>query len=332
MRNATAVLIGILALIPAELRAQDVKTLLKGAKETKTAAKEIPAATKAALAKALPGAFDPAKDGKVTLHTSKGLPNPEDATDVYETAWTVVVDPLAVTAWRDPDTGELTVVSVHATGKLPAGLPEDYLGRFAKKVLSPNSSNPPDMLRDLRAKAAAGADDKAKQLQALLSLNEAMMRVENREDAWDEVADRPEGKAVAKEMVEALEKALGGLKQAGFVFTEASAADAPKAERQTAGLAKAAEKASGEAKAFLEAAEAGNGKLARQRLNAVSCGSCHANNRKVFRQARLARGIGDGYFMPGHDLQPVPDDAKAGAEAVGQAVRKGLLLIDAATQ
>ncbi len=325
--------LALLSLFAASARAQDVKALLKGAKETKSSAKELPAAATEALAKALPGAFDSAKDGKTAVWASKDLPNPADDTEVFETAWTVVVSPVAVTAIRDPETQELLIAAVQEAGKLPDGLPDGFLDGFRNKALTSCSFRPTSDLEVFRKQAAAGADDAAKQLQTLLLLNEHMLQVEVAEDAWEEGTAKPEAKAHAKKMAEEYEKARTYLDQAsGFVFKAASPSDPAKAERQQAALAKAAEKASGEVKSFVEAAGSGDAAAARKRLKGVSCGSCHANYRKAFRQVRLDRGIGDGYFLPGHDLLPVPDAARPAAEAVAGAVRKALLLIDAATK
>ena len=331
--RSTVMTAGVLLALAGAAAAQDMKALLKGSKETKSAAKDLPAAAKDSLAKALPGAFDPAKDGKPTVWTSKDLPNPADDTEVFETAWTVVVSPVAVTAVRDPETKELLIAAVQAAGKLPDGLPEGFLDGFRNKALTSCSLRPTSDLEALRKQAAAGADDAAKQLQTLFLLNEHMLQVEVAEDAWEEGAAKPEAKAHAKKMAEAYEKARTYLDQAsGFVFKAASPSDPAKAERQQAALAKAAEKASGEVKSFAEAAESGDAAAARKRLKGVSCGSCHANYRKAFRQVRLDRGIGDGYFLPGHDLLPVAEAERPAAEGVAGAVRKALLLIDAATK
>lgn len=335
LRRALLGLTGItLGSVPFALRADSdaaaMKELLKDSASVESADVPLSAASSQKLSAALEKDFRPDADGKATLYTAKGLANPLGDPEKLDMAWAAVAScgeaKVAVIAFRDPAAGNrLTVAS--ATLLAPANPSEkikSLLGALAWKAATPSAYESVSALEARRAAAQAGTDGAAKQTALLLSLLHDMHEIEAQVDAVNKGADAKDAaatqaaaKALAKEFGEAQEL----LGRSDFVL-------GAKAGKEKPILMKHAAKAVGDAQATQASAEAKDLEAAAQRANDIACGKCHGSFQKYFNEKRVELKIGDGYFLPGHDLPPAEGDAALLARAVGAAARKALLTID----
>jgi hypothetical protein len=61
----------------------------------------------------------------------------------------------------------------------------------------------------------------------------------------------------------------------------------------------------------------------------MSCSQCHAGTQRTFREKRAELGIGNGYFVVGHDLH-APAEAKESFAAAAAAIRRAVLILNEA--
>jgi hypothetical protein len=312
-----------------------VKAALAGASAVDVKEVALSDEAKRKLAVALGDAFKADADGKVTLGIGKDLPNPLEDPEKIDKALAVAAAAgsarVVVIACLDASQGDrLTIADVKL---LAPAAPSEGLRRFALKLRwkypGLNAWESPSSFEAARKAAEAGGDDATRQNQLLLALARDMQTM-------DALLDRIKASSAAKDdagtakAVDALAamydrtQALYG--QSGFAFKGSADEQKKQIEILNAQNAKGID----EMKSVKTSADAKDLAKVQRKAGSLSCSKCHGIFLKPFQELRAARKIGNGYFIPGHDLQPAEDPDAAAARDVAAAARKALLLIDAA--
>jgi ElaB/YqjD/DUF883 family membrane-anchored ribosome-binding protein len=200
------------------------------------------------------------------------------------------------------------------------GVADDFLLQFDQFRYSANLSNPTSALDRARAAAAKREDAAAKQADGIFKLHALMHPVGGHWAKLQEHLDK-ESKDAAQS-ADQVAKLFGDTEGvlADFTFLKQSQLDTFR--RRLREGAKELEKFSKQARA---------GKFAEARQTAtetynMSCSQCHAGTRRIFRDKRAEFGIGNGYFVAGHDVV-APEGAKEFYDAVARSIRLGLLIL-----
>lgn len=195
-----------------------------------------------------------------------------------------------------------------------------FLGQFSGFEYSPNLFNGPDVLSAALRTAAEGADEAAKELDAVVRMSVLMRAVG---PVYERLLDRLETKDRGSvediaELDRVFEESVKLLPAAKFL--RPTQVDKFKAFAQD-GRADLAEM-----KKLLAAYKFDDAVRKAGRLEADRCSRCHGAYRRTFREARLARSVGNGYFSTRLDVA-VPDKAQeASFQAVASAVKKAILI------
>jgi hypothetical protein len=314
--------------------ADAVKEALQGAGAVEVKDVTLADESRKKLAAALGDLFRADADGKIVLGIAKDLPNPLEDPEKLEKAFAVSASAgsarVVVVAYVDASLGDrLTIANARI---LAPAAPSDGLKRFAERLRwkypGLNAWEPPAAFETARTAAEAGADDAAKQNRLLLSLARDMQTMDALLDRIKTAAAAKDEAATAKAVEEltgmyAKTNELYG--QSGFVF----AMPAEDQKKQLEILAAQNAKGMDEMKSLKTSADAKDPAKVQRKAGSLSCAKCHGIFLKPFQQLRAARKIGNGYFIPGHDLQPVEGPDAAAARDIAAAARKALLLIDA---
>ncbi len=312
----------------AQAEAETLKALLKGAASVEIREVAFPDEAKQRLATALGDRFDPAADGKAVLAVASGLPNPLDDTEKLEKAYALhaAAGSVKIAVVIYPDSYQENRLAFAAVRILAPAEPSAGLTRFAErfgwKTLGPNGWEPPAAFEALVKAAAAGGDEAAKQSQVLLDLTRDMQGMDYHLDRIKEGPDAAVAGA-AEALLRKYETTHALYEQTGFVF-KGSSSDP---QKEIAILQAQNEKGIDEAKA-LKAAAAEDLAKARRKAGSLSCAKCHGIFMKSFQQLRAERKIGNGYFVPGHDLPAVDEPDAAAARDLAAAARKALLQVE----
>jgi hypothetical protein len=324
----------LLAVLPAAAQsdAEAVKAALQGASAVEVKEQELSAEAKGRLSAALGSLFKPDADGKPSIGVAKDLPNPledpEKLPKAYAAATAAGATRLVVVAYVDESlNNRLTIADVKVLA--PAPLP-DTLTAFAVRLRwkgpGPASYEPLDTLAAVRKAAEAGADDTAKQNRLLLALASDMQEMDRQVDAIKAGKDEALMAKAVTTLLAKLEATNEAYAASGFVFPGSDADRKKQIENLLAQNARGID----ETKGLKSAVDAKDVAKAQRRAGSLSCAKCHGLFLKPFQELRTARKIGNGYFVPGLDLQTAgPSDAAAAAE-IASAARKALLLIDQA--
>jgi hypothetical protein len=312
----------------AQSDADTLKVALAGASAVEVKEVALSDEAKRKLAVALGDSFKADADGKVALGIGKDLPTPLEDPEKIEKALAVAASAgsarVVVIACLDASQGDrLTIADVKL---LAPAAPSEALRRFALKLRwkypGLNAWEAPSAFEAARKAAEAGVDDAARQNQLLLALARDMQTM-------DALLDRVKASADAK-AVDALaalyDRTQAHYGQSGFVFKGSADEQKKQIEILNAQNAKGVD----EMKSVKTSAEAKDLAKVQRKAGSLSCSKCHGIFLKPFQELRAARKIGNGYFIPGHDLQPAEDPDAAAARDVAAAARKALLLIDAA--
>jgi hypothetical protein len=329
-------ILGVLLLVPPAIRsdAQDnvhtLKEALKGANSVTIKETDLPAEARQKLTAALGNEASVA--AKVTLAVAAGLNNPLDDSENLSKAYAIAAAAgaakVVVVAYPDSYQGDrlaVAAVRILAPAAPSAGL-KRFVERFNWKTLGANGWESSAAFEALRKAAAAGADETAKQNKLLLDLSRDMQVMEYLRDLIKTGPDAAVPGA-AGTLLKKYEETHAMYERSGFAI----GGSADKQKKEIAILLAQNQKGIDEAKA-LKAAAAGDVAKARRAAGALSCAKCHGLYMKPFQKLRTERMIGNGYFIPGHDLPAVDDADAAAAKDVAAAVRKAMLLIELTTK
>jgi hypothetical protein len=196
----------------------------------------------------------------------------------------------------------------------------EFLSPFSGFEYSANLANPPDVLAAALKKAAEGKDDASKELDGLVRMLANMRAMES---AWRSASAKAEKKdrtladdaAALDRLFDESVRLLPALK-----FVKPAAVDKYK------GFASVGKTAAGELKTLAAGGKFDDAYRKAGWLEGNSCSRCHGAYKRSFREARLERSIGNGYFSLKLDVG-APDPANAASyQAVATAVRKAVLL------
>jgi hypothetical protein len=307
-----AALFVVLALAP-----QDdlVKKVAPDAEKIKRSTRKIPPAGREKIEKALGAKLAEADLAPLLYECSATVPA---ITSSEKTPVRVVVLPgkgpqgpfrLAVSvAWLES--------TVHAVKLLENGDAKGlespgFLGAFSGFEYSTALSSPPDVLAAALQKAK-GADDASKELAALVRMSLLMRAMDAPYHRL--LSDPKDPAADVAELARLNEESIALLPALKFL--------APAQQQKFRDFAQGAKADLAEIRA------AKREDVARRvgKLEADRCSRCHGAYKQRFRDARLERGAGNGWFSTKVDL-PAPDPALVPAyDALGAAVRKAVLL------
>jgi hypothetical protein len=190
-----------------------------------------------------------------------------------------------------------------------------FLSQFNGFEYSANLYNGPDVLKGAFAKA--GGDKELDVAIRMSALMRAMGPVYDRLSEKIEKKDKSAAEEVA-ELEKLFDESLRLLANAAFL--KASQVEKFKAFA-----------ASGKQQLADIRALAGGGRFddayrKAGELDAQSCSRCHGAYRRTFREARLERQVGNGYFSTQLDIAAPEKASEASYQAVGKAVRKAVLI------
>jgi len=222
-----------------------------------------------------------------------------------------------------PDERVLAGVRVIENKDDPAIASDDFLLKFDNYIYSANISNPGSALDQARRTGAERKDATAKQVDGIFKLHALMHPVGA---AWaslqghldkeskDAAAD---GEQIAKLFGE-VEKVLPD-----FTFLKQS---------QTDSFRRRLKDSTKELGTFVQHAKAGKiieARAVAAEIYNMSCRQCHAGTKRIFRDKRAELGIGNGYFVAGHDVEKA-DGPKESIDALLKAIRLGVLILSEA--
>jgi len=206
----------------------------------------------------------------------------------------------------------------------PAVASDEFLGQFDGLFrYTVNLTNPASALAEARRGAAERKDAKAKQIDGLFKLMAIMHPVG---EAWESLQRRldkesPDVAADAEQVSKLFGEAEKVLPDLAFLKPS-----------QVESFRKRLKDSSRELGSLAQFAKAGRMVEARRSADEIlkmSCSQCHAGTQRTFREKRAELGIGNGYFVVGHDLH-APAEPKASFEAAAAAIRKAVLILSEA--
>jgi hypothetical protein len=178
----------------------------------------------------------------------------------------------------------------------------------------------PASLADALRKGQEPKDDAGKEVEAILMVNSTMRSIG---PAWDRMMLKIEkkDKSAAEEvaaMDRSLDESLKGLPNAKFF--KATKQDKYKA------LAVATKPDLAELKALLEASKFDDAFRRAGKLESDRCAKCHGAYRREFREARVERGLGNGFFSTKLEVAIPEKPLEPSYQAVATGIRKAVLL------
>jgi mono/diheme cytochrome c family protein len=207
-----------------------------------------------------------------------------------------------------------------------------FVGRWAPVQIGPNSRLPLSSLLEKVALAREGSGEEAEKLQTLLRLKEKMDGIQLRADGILGALDRADLRVAAAQSRN-LSKEFADLgplwKDFAPVFLD------PKDLAGIQPLAEAARKACEQVAAAAEKDKADPKEVRNLYLQTVdrACGRCHGYDdhrlrkplQKAIGEQRDALGIGQGFFLVGHDVVPAGPHTIEDSRAVALAIKEILL-------
>ncbi|HVE40773.1 MAG TPA: hypothetical protein VNM14_12845, partial [Planctomycetota bacterium] len=190
-----------------------------------------------------------------------------------------------------------------------------FLGQFEGFEYTPNIWNGPDLLVSTIKKAAAGDD-----LDTLLKVNSTMRSVG---PMWERLlaAIEKKDKAAADE-IGAMDKAFDESIKAVTSSKFMSAAKQDKFKASAAG----ARTDLGDLKTLIGAMKFDEAFKKTGEIDSARCAKCHGAYRRTFRDGRLDKGLGNGYFSTKLEVAVPDPKIEASYQAVSTAVHKAILL------
>jgi len=194
-----------------------------------------------------------------------------------------------------------------------------FLSQFEGFEYTPNIWNSPDTLSGTMKKAA-GADDAAKELDALLKVNGYMRSVGPMWDRMLAAIDRKD-KSAADE-IGAMDRAFD---ESIKVVSASKFLTATKQDKFKASAA-GARTDLGELKNLIGAMKFDEAFKKTGEIDSARCARCHGAYRRTFRDGRLEKNLGNGYFSTKLEVAVPEPKSEVSYQAVATAIRKAILL------
>jgi hypothetical protein len=190
-----------------------------------------------------------------------------------------------------------------------------FLSQFHGFEYTPNVFNGPDVLQAAIQKSAGD-----KELDAAIRMSSLMRAMGPVYERMSEKIEKKDKGAVedAAAVEKLLEESLKLLP--GAAFLKATQAEKFK------GFADGGRRQLAEIKTLAGAGKFDDAYRKAGELDAQSCSRCHGAYRRTFREARLERQVGNGYFSTKLDIAAPEAASEASYLAVGRAVRKAVLI------
>ena len=194
-----------------------------------------------------------------------------------------------------------------------------FLSQFEGFEYTTNVWNSPDKLAGA-IKTAAGSDDAAKEIDTLLKVNGHMRAVG---PMWDrllagiEKKDKSAAAEIAP-MDRAFDESIKVV--SGSKFLTATKQDKFKM------AAVGARTDLGDLKNLITAAKFDDAFKKSGEIDSARCAKCHGAYRRTFRDGRLAKDLGNGYFSTKLEVAVPESKLEASYQAVSTGIRKGILL------
>jgi len=307
----------------------DFRKIVPDVEGAKRSARKLSKEARERVEKAIERKLDD-KEANVQIWEGRASVPEANASDKVRVLYTVVAGKgpkgefkIGVAVAADPEDRVIAGVRMIENKDDPAIASDDFLGQFEQYQYSANISNPGSALEEARRASAERKDATAKQIDGIFKLHAIMhpvgaawasLQANLDKESKDAAAD---GEKVAKLFGEA-EKVLPD-----FTFLKQS---------QTDSFRRKLKDGQKELGTFVQHAKAG--KIVEARATAaeiynISCRQCHAGTKRIFREKRAELGIGNGYFVPGHDVEK-SEGPKESVEAVLKSIRLGVLILSEA--
>jgi hypothetical protein len=194
-----------------------------------------------------------------------------------------------------------------------------FLGQFEGFEYTPNVWNSPETLASTMKKAAGG-DDASKDLDTLLRVNSTMRSVG---PMWERLLAAIEKKdRAAADEIGAMDKAFDESIKAVTSSKFMSAAKQDKFKTAAAG----ARTDLGDLKGLLGAMKFDEAFKKTGEIDSTRCAKCHGAYRRTFRDGRLEKGLGNGYFSTKLEVAVPDPKIESSYQAVATAIHKAILL------
>jgi hypothetical protein len=195
-----------------------------------------------------------------------------------------------------------------------------FLAQFEGFEYTTNVWNSPETLNGVIKKATAGADDAAKEVDTLLKVNGHMRAVG---PMWDRLLAGIEkkDKAAADEiapMDRAFDESIKVV--SGSRFLTATKQD----KFKTAAAGARSDLA--DLKTLITAAKFDDAFKKTGEIDSARCAKCHGAYRRTFRDGRLAKDLGNGYFSTKLEVAMPESRLEASYQTVATGIRKAILL------
>jgi hypothetical protein len=194
-----------------------------------------------------------------------------------------------------------------------------FLGQFEGFEYTPNIWNGPEALTST-IKKASGGDDASKDLDTLLKVNSTMRSVG---PMWERLLAAIEKKdKTAADEIGAMDKAFDESIKAVTSSKFMSAAKQDKFKTAAAGARTDLEAL----KTLIGAMKFDDAFKKTGEIDSARCAKCHGAYRRTFRDGRLDKGLGNGYFSTKLEVAVPDPKLEPSYQAVATAIHKAILL------
>jgi hypothetical protein len=195
-----------------------------------------------------------------------------------------------------------------------------FLAQFEGFEYTTNVWNGPDTLNGAIKKAAAGADDASKEIDTLLKVNGHMRAVG---PMWDRLLAGIEKKdKAAADEIASMDRAFD---ESIKVVTGSKFLTATKQDKFKMAAA-GARTDLGDLKNLITAAKFDEAFKKTGEIDSARCAKCHGAYRRTFRDGRLAKDLGNGYFSTKLEVAVPESKLENSYQAVATGIRKAILL------
>lgn len=195
-----------------------------------------------------------------------------------------------------------------------------FLAQFEGFEYTTNVWNPPDTLAGAMKKAAGGADDASKEIDTLLKVNGHMRAVG---PMWDRLLAGIEKKdKAAADEIAAMDRAFD---ESIKVVTGSKFLTATKQDKFKMAAAGARSDLA-DLKNLISSAKFDDAFKKTGEIDSARCAKCHGAYRRTFRDGRLAKDLGNGYFSTKLEVAIPDSKSEISYQAVSTGIRKAILL------
>lgn len=312
---------------PRPLQDADLRKALPDAEGIKKSARKLDKAARERVEKALGTKLEdkdipPLWECRATVHSAS-------STDKVRVLYCVVTarglkGDIRIAVAVAPDEERLAIVKVLDNKDEKALEDAAFLQQFEGFEYSASLDKPAASLEEARARGKAASDPATRELGSFLALTERMHGVQAEFDAMQQRIAQNKDDAV--EPAQRLKSAFGDAEKMSSNFSgflQKSQID------RFVQMTRASQKEVDSTIAALKEKKWSEASNAVSRL-ANECSRCHASLRLRFTERRADLGIGNGYFVIGHELAAPAGASRESAQSVATAVRRAVLILTGA--